>query len=99
MNEDSIKRSDAIKAVRKAYDEGMRDCPTYYLGIVPAVEPKQGEWITDPLCEDNKYCSECKVTYSKEFLKGMLPINDTVTFPHYCPICGARMKGANNDIR
>ena len=36
---DLIYRSDAIKAVKKAYDEGMKDCPTYYLGIVPTVEP------------------------------------------------------------
>ena len=93
MNNDLIRRSDAIKAVRKAYDEGMRNCPTYYLGLVPAVESKQGKWVyklftywaEHPSCIVKRYeviqweCSEC----------GYIEESDNPT--NYCANCGAKM--------
>lgn len=50
MSDDLIRRSDAIKAVNKAKAEGMTECPTYYLGIVPTIEavPKD---FHDKTCE------------------------------------------------
>lgn len=87
--EDLIKRSDAIKAVKKAYDEGMKDCPTYYLGIVPAVEPKQGEWIET---SEGTMCGNChKFPYDDD------EYHIANWHSDYCPNCGARMKGADNE--
>ena len=41
MKDDTIKRSDAIRAVNRAKAEGMVECPTYYLGIVPSADRPQ----------------------------------------------------------
>ena len=92
---DVIYRSDAIKAVKKAYHEGMKDCPTYYLGIVPTVEPKQGECI---YCEDDKgqdgyRCSECE--FFIPWYYGYEDINFIYKY-HACPSCMARMKGTDD---
>ena len=47
---DYIKREDAIKAVNRAKAEGLTECPTYYLGIVPSADvvPKD---FHDKTCE------------------------------------------------
>lgn len=54
-------------------------------------EPKQGEWILECDAEgedDNLYrCSECGCNYGCQ----------EYDIPNYCPDCGARMKGADNE--
>ena len=95
-DDDLIRRGDAIKALiqllyeeppylnsekkRKAFAEKVFD-------DIPAVEPKQGEWITDvyKLGKERHRCSEC----------GKGSVEDS----NYCPNCGCRMKGADNDSR
>lgn len=49
--------------------------------IEPMPKPKQGEWIEDGGIEKCNQCGERK------------------EFPHwnFCPNCGARMKGADDD--
>lgn len=56
----------------------------------PTIQPKQGEWITERVWftlqgtfRIDYQCSECefKITYTSKF----------------CPQCGARMKGADDD--
>ena len=81
MSDDLIRRSDAIKAVNKAKAEGMTECPTYYLGIVPTIEPKRGEWIdrSDGIEGAWNYCSVCG--------------EQAIDLYDFCPNCGARMKG------
>ena len=76
---DLISRAEAIKAVNRAKDEGMINCPTYYLGIVPSADRPKGKWIywrEDGIkrCK----CSRCLTSY------GCL---DTP----YCPNCGEKM--------
>jgi len=49
----------------------------------------QGEWIEQ---EDCWQCSECGDEYVLEI--GVKPIDARM---HYCPSCGARMKGADDE--
>lgn len=84
---DLIRRSDAIKAVNKAKAEGMTECPTYYLGIVPTIEPKRGKWIWSPRDTDGTVsgcCSNC--SFSHLFIGG-----HTAQY-NFCPNCGASMR-------
>ena len=92
-----IRKSDAIKAVGnyiyKAFDyldlnvakddarEILSDVPT-----IDAVERKRGEWQKLPKYEYIMCCSECG------WVHDVLHYGDK-----YCPNCGARMKGADDD--
>ena len=54
-----------------------------------AEEIPQGEWIEQ---EDCWQCSECGDEYVLEV--GVKPIDAKM---HYCPNCGCRMKGADDE--
>ena len=103
MMEDLIKREDAIDEIRKESQElhSMNVIPLATVGAmvdaivrVPAVEPKQGEWIYVTVEEWRKtgrdyghHCSECD------------EINESGK-SNYCPNCGAKMsKGTDNDSK
>lgn len=59
------------------------------------IEHRQnGEWIEDPINKNIMYCSNCKVGYTKDFLRGMSLYHEPKDTPDFCPNCGARMKGA-----
>ena len=84
--EDLIKRIDAIEAIRRERNiKALLD--------IPAVEPKQGEWITEYNGNGwNDYwdytCSNCGKKYER---------GDAVLYKaNFCPNCGARMKGVDN---
>ena len=47
--------------------------------------PKEGEWIMLDPKNFIEMCSRCRYTAY------------TVNRPHYCPNCGAKMKGANDE--
>ena len=67
--------------------------------LLDALRPK-GEWIDDPKNNAIKYCSNCELGYTKDFLLGMLPYynpNPQMVEPPYCPNCGAKMKGADDE--
>lgn len=85
---DLIKRSDAIKALYK-YSFVSKDVIEKEINAVPSADRPQGEWI-------KRYgtinCSVCKRSnWSACF-------EDTVRSFNYCPNCGCRMKGADDDI-
>ena len=61
-----------------------------YIEHQPTIEPKSGEWIEQ---EDCWQCSECGSEYVLEV--DVKPIDEKM---HYCPNCGARMKGADDDL-
>ena len=94
MSKDTIYREDAIKAIEKHIDDADDQ---YCLGLntainalkdIPSVEPKQGEWI-NRYCGEvwvEQYCSQCGVV-----------IEDEPMDYNFCPNCGARMKGADDD--
>ena len=87
MSNDTIKRSDAIKAVSKVDDYGdgigfeVKSHCLVELELVPSADRPQGEWIDMGGYEVCKNCHEVK------------------RFPHwnFCPNCGSRMKGADDD--
>lgn len=90
-----IKRVDAINAVANTYWQGT-DCECYAfahkaLDNVPNADVapvKHGRWIkNDPHCDGLAFlwnCSEC----GEESDEGY----------RYCPACGARMDGENDEI-
>ena len=105
MNKDLIKRSDAIEALYK-YSFVSKDVIEREIKAIPSADRPRGEWIGvrafDALGGDEvawmahgnpivfHYCSECKEqTRLDEFGEEMLS--------KYCPNCGAKMKGADNE--
>ena len=98
MSEDLIKRSDAIKAVKEHHFFINNQCKYPSEGCVeviedainvPSADRPQGEWIEQ---EDCWQCSECGDEYVLEV--DVKPIDARM---HYCPNCGARMKGADDE--
>lgn len=83
MSDDLIRRSDAIKAINPSFWTGLAK----KIEAIPSVEPKRGEWITcwDAMGEneDGYKCTKCSGIAEEKFA--------------YCPNCGARMKGADDD--
>lgn len=81
-----IKRKDAINLVKRAMEEGL--IPTYYLGLAPTIEPKHGKWVvsyTGGIKQTE--CSACGESFITYDVYGW----------RYCPWCGARMKGADDE--
>ena len=94
--DDLISRADAIEAICNkcgGCDEIRKECwEITALKALPSAEAVQGEWIDI----DNYYrlatCSRChKVTMFEKWGDCTQPYN-------FCPNCGARMKGADNEI-
>jgi hypothetical protein len=90
MSDDLIKREDAIKAL-KGREGILHDAYTAVAIIraVPSADRPQGEWIEQ---EDCWQCSECGDEYVLDV--DVKPIDARM---HYCPNCGAHMKGADNE--
>ena len=99
---DLIKREDAINVIWE-YDvnpsaDGMifeaqshidRD-----IRLIPSADRPQGEWITEYNGTGwNDYwdytCTNCKMKFPRA--------DDVLQYAHYCPSCGARMKGADDE--
>ena len=85
---DLIKRGDAIRAVERVCNGDDR-CLSFieFINTIPSAERK-GKWkrrIVDNGWNADFVCSECRYT---------IMIEDT--YP-YCPNCGARMKGAEDE--
>ena len=96
MNDDLIKRSDAIKAIEElpnAYN-GWSDAydKAYIISTleeVPKADKPQGEWkrrLVDNGFNADWICSECGYRVKTDF----------VSF-NFCPNCGCRMKGADDE--
>lgn len=92
---DLIKREDAIKAEWNKHPNMSQDeCEAVFKDI-PSAE-KQGEWI---YCEDDEgqdgyRCSECG--FFVPWYYGYEDINFIYKY-HACPLCMARMKGADDE--
>ena len=85
-NEDEKNEWDKLDS----FDSLVCDAPT-----VDAVEVVHGMWITsDTYWGDKAICSVCgRDLYVNEPGNGLLNIEDL----HYCPNCGAKMDGGNED--
>lgn len=95
MNEDLIKRSDAIKAVKSSIEDGWgRISPVdacLNIRCLPSADRPQGEWIGG---EIPTRCPICGHDWD-EYVEGQ-EVFYTGDIPKYCPNCGARMKGADD---
>ena len=57
----------------------------------PSIEPKRGEWIEiKRYWEINQWVYEIECSVCKERIKNPYE-------PHFCPNCGAKMKGTENN--
>jgi hypothetical protein len=111
-DKDTIYRDEAIEAINKSFDkETLLKCFVRKIAIdaiiqVPSADRSQGEWIavssydafggSEELWNAHgnptafHYCSKCKAqSYVNEFGEELLT--------DYCPNCGARMKGADDE--
>lgn len=91
---DLIRRSDAIKSVlgiTMIQGRVPMDTVIYQITSIPAVEPKQGEWIISEVRFGN-YKYQCKVCGWHEHHA----YNDVKPY-NFCPHCGAKMKGADDE--
>ena len=109
MSEGLIRRSDAIEAIEVVdwYHQNRNndmvsgansdEHQAWYkaddvykaLEAVPSADRPQGEWI--PSDTDGFVCSVCKNGYRNQPTLMGRPMFE------YCPVCGARMKGADDE--
>ena len=87
---DLIKREDAIGAC--AYETIECYEARKAIRALPSADRPQGEWID---VGDFEQCSVCKGTRLKEFQSYYGKVTWIKT--PYCPSCGARMKGADDE--
>lgn len=108
MSEDLIRRSDAIKAMEQRYQDilrtfkrkvkdGEKAIALDMIGCIkslPSADRPQGEWLDYAIpLEDGgampiQVCNLCKTFYPLAYTGGGY---------HFCPNCGARMKGKDNE--
>ena len=101
---DTIYREDAIEAIKDnsfALGDDYLEINGYGaiddIRALPSVDRLRGEWVEDPINENIRQCSSCKVSYTKDFLKSMTLYAEPKEVPNYCPNCGAKMKGADDE--
>lgn len=101
---DLIRREDAINVVGEIETmrlKGQIDltyAPTIKrLKAIPSADRPQGEWVKHD--DERDYCSRCKHIFKTRTItqqdKWTLYIGDLGY--NYCPNCGARMKGADDE--
>jgi NADH pyrophosphatase NudC (nudix superfamily) len=97
MSDDLIKRSDAIEALNECTDiKGFEYTQMHNALIdIPSADRPQGEWIDAEIpleCGGSmpiQVCNLCKTFY---------PLAYTGGGHRFCPNCGARMKGADDEV-
>jgi hypothetical protein len=89
MSHDLIKRSDAIKATwqKPTYTDPLNILTEVRdrIEIIPSADRPQGEW--KPKNHHTDYCSNC----------GFEETQWRTADYNYCPSCGARMKGVDDE--
>ena len=106
---DLIKREDAIEAVHNYWRKRLDTLPTAdlqqtdkilehnktlcnFINAIPSADRPQGEWIEHWYPHFDVAGIECSIC-SKD-----VPYWErNYDMPNYCPNCGARMKGADDD--
>lgn len=64
------------------------------------VEVRHGKWIEtqEPLGWCDVDCAECSVCHESWIIDEDSSIDDYECMWHYCPNCGAKMDGGNNNV-
>ena len=64
---------------------------------IPAVEVVRGRWVkTNRYDEDSSVqCSQCLMEF--DYIDGVCYLVEGKELPNYCPNCGVKMDGDNND--
>ena len=90
---DLIKREDAIKALYK-YSFVSKDVIEKEINAIPSADRPQGEWKPFGLTWGKSIyaCSVCE-----EAIAVPCGWSDGKPIYDYCPMCGARMKGADDE--
>lgn len=88
MSEDTIYRDDAIKALYK-YSFVSKDVIEREINAIPSADRPQGTWFKDD--EGTFICSACGSGYKDQPTIMGKPIFE------WCPICGAQMKGTDDE--
>ena len=87
---DLIKRSDAIDAITYSHlDNLTREERIAHINALPSADRPQGEWFKDD--EGTFICSACGSGYKDQ------PTLMGKPMFKWCPLCGARMKGADDE--
>ena len=90
---DLIKREDAIAIIDRDYgDEHYTPAIIGSIEELPSADRPQGEWIGYEVPSECSVCGHCW----DEYVLGQDIWYDG-SVPNYCPNCGCRMKGANNE--
>ena len=90
---DLIKREDAIKALYK-YSFVSKDVIEREINAIPSADRPQGEWVDAEIPLESgdtmpiQVCNLCKTFY---------PLAYTGGGHRFCPNCGAKMKGADDE--
>lgn len=107
MSDRLLKESDVLKAIDKRIEVLSQD-PVFirkngiidimgikkYILAIPSVERPKGEWINGHHINgvDYKRCDQCFAEIEDSFFgESSFDVN-------YCPNCGARMKGADDEV-
>ena len=101
--DDTIKRSDAIKAVSEPFDRkywqyttrSIRDT-VKALNSIPSAE-KQGEWRDKGWHGDWQFETDERGNVWHEYECSECGFRNKGSKSNYCPNCGARMKGADDE--
>ena len=101
---DLISREDAIKAVSEPFDRkywqyttrSIRDT-VKALKDIPSAEPKQGKWIRKERWSRGVGMGEVYGWYFECSACGCLSEGSVNDAGNFCPNCGCRMKGADDE--
>jgi len=79
------------------FEQGLNEikwyCTELESNVMPSADRPQGEWVD---MGDFEQCSVCKGTRLKEFQSYYGKVTWIKT--PYCPSCGAKMKGADDEV-
>lgn len=94
MKTDLIRKEDAINVIRETVAEGLlEDTLELRLKDLPSAE-KTGKWLITDAYPHNVHCSECYAKFAQTHWEvwedGSLPRK-------YCPNCGAKMEGGQDE--
>ena len=86
---DLIERMDAIEAITYPHlDNLTREERIAHINSIPSADRPQGEWIDRGMRVPSSWVKKCSLCGYE---------TDTWRWCNFCPHCGARMKGADDE--